>query len=116
MSHGTPNGPYGASQPDCSRTEHRSTAICHPSFHRPELHDALGPRFRDVDRPVFADGDIVHRVEHRAAWLSEADGGNDVPVAIQLQHAGVLRIVIGASDADVIVAIGIGGNAKDASG
>ena len=65
------------------------------SFHRSKLHDTLGPRFRHVNQPVISDGNVVHRIEHRAARLSEADRGDNVPVAIELQHAGVLSIVIG---------------------
>ena len=59
--------------------------------HRAKFHDALGPGLGHVDRPVPCHREVVNGVEHRVAGLAEADGRDDLPLAIELQHAGVPR-------------------------
>jgi len=46
--------------------------------YRAELDERAWFWFRDVDRAVAADGDIVNGVEDGIAGLAEADRGDDV--------------------------------------
>jgi hypothetical protein len=57
----------------------------------------------------------VNGVERRIAGLPEADGGDNIPVVVEREHAGVFGIVVGAADSDVKETIVIRVNAKDAA-
>ena len=56
----------------------------------------------------------MNGIEHRIAGFPEADGRDNIPVAVELEDAGVFGIVVGAANSDVKETIGIGVNAKDA--
>jgi len=85
-------------------------------LYRPELDDPLGARFGNVNRAILANRDIVHGIEDGIAGFPEADGCDDIKVAIQLEDAGVVGIVVGTADADVKEPVGIGIDTKDAAG
>src|SRR5271168_1454342 len=84
-------------------------------LHRAEFDDPLGSCFGHVNRPIAANRDIVNGVEHGIAGSPEADGSGDIPVAVELEDAGVFGIVVGAANSDVKEPIGIGVDTKDAS-
>jgi len=58
----------------------------------------------------------VHGIEDGIAGFSEANGRDDIKVAIQLEDAGMFRIVVGAANANVQEAVRISVHTKDAAG
>jgi hypothetical protein len=77
-------------------------------FHQAEFDDPFGSCFGYLNRPVAANRDIVNGVEHGIAGSPEADGSDDIPVAVEFENACVLGIVVGAANSDVKETIGIG--------
>ena len=51
----------------------------------------------------------MNGIEDRIAGFPESDGRDDVPVAVELEDAGVFGIVVGPPNSEVKEAIGIGG-------
>jgi hypothetical protein len=84
--------------------------------HGLKFHDPLGAGLGHVDRPVAPYREVVHGVEHRVAGAAEADGCDDRPVAVELEHARVPGVVVLPTDAQVQRTIRIRSHAEDAAG
>ena len=52
---------------------------------------------------------------NRITGFPKASGRDNIPVAVELEDAGVFGIVVGAANSDIKKTIGIGVNTKDAS-
>src|SRR5262245_18772437 len=86
-----------------------------PSTCLTKLHHPFRARLDDIQQSVAADRHVVHGPEYWLARLSEADGGDDVPAAIELQYSVCLRFVIVAADTDIDRACVVDDNGEDAA-
>src|SRR5260370_40865484 len=96
----------------CDSLRFRATLRCQPAISgslrkRPQLHDALGAGFADINRSVAPKREIVNGMEHGIARLSESDRRNDVPLAVEFKDARMLRFIILAPDPEEDRAFGV---------